>query len=193
MQNRNSKIITKISSAFTSISSYIILLFQYVPATGIWFGIMSIPFLTYLTFFFQNPSILIGDIRFTFSQAGIYIVFVGISILIYSIIYQIIHRKQLLRGGPYKIIRHPQYFAFIIITLGLTIITFNTSPIFSFTLYNIDGYTLIFIIWIIETIVYIILAKIEEYSLKAKYGDEFIEYRANVPFMVPFLKIKSKK
>jgi len=189
----NSKILTfktKASSIFTSISSYLILLFQYVPATGIWFGIMSVPFVTYLTFFFQNPSILINDVQFILSTYGVYIVFFGLFVYFYSLIYQLTHRKQLMRKGPYKYVRHPQYFAFIIITLGMTVIAFQTSPIFEYPVSYESGFSILFFIWIGEVFAYILLGKIEEIALKAKYGDEFLEYRNRVAFIVPFLKIQ---
>ena len=58
---------------------------------------------------------------------------------------------------------------------------------------HIDGFTFIFLIWIGEVTAYILLAKIEEYALKAKYGDEYIEYANNVSFMIPFLKLNRIK
>jgi len=190
MKSRNYKIKTKLSSAFTSLSSYFILLVQYVPATGIWFGIMSIPLATYITFFFQDPNILFNDIQFLTRSYGFYVVIFGLIFFIYTVVYQLTHRKQLMRTGPYKYIRHPQYVAFIIMTLGMTLVAFQTSPIFDFILYNVEGHTILFLIWIGEVLAYIILGKIEELSLKAKYGDDFLEYANDVSFMIPFLKIK---
>jgi protein-S-isoprenylcysteine O-methyltransferase Ste14 len=92
--------------------------------------------------------------------------------------------------GPYKYVRHPQYVAFIILTLGLTLITFETNPIFNFNIGNFNGFSFILIIWIGEVLAYIILGKIEDIALKAKYGDQFLKYAIEVPFMVPFLKLK---
>ena len=189
MKSRNYKNKAKISSTFTSLSSYIILLVQYVPATGIWFGIMSIPLVTYITFFFQNPNILFNDIQFLTRSYGFYVVIFGLIFFIYTVVYQLTHRKQLMRSGPYKYIRHPQYVAFIIMTLGMTLVAFQTSPIFDFILYNVEGHTILFLIWIGEVLVYIILGKIEELALKAKYGDKFLEYANEVSFMIPFFKI----
>ena len=182
----------KLSSIVTSISSILIPFFQYVPCTAIWFGIMSVPLITYLSFFFQNPGILLSDITFLFSSYEIYIILLGFTFCIYSLIYQLTHRKQLIRTGPYKYVRHPQYIALIIMTLGMTLIVFQTSPIFNFNL-NIDGFTFIFLIWIGEVLAYIILAKIEDYALKAKFGDEFLDYANNVSFMFPFLKLNRNK
>ncbi|MFX1589883.1 MAG: methyltransferase family protein [Promethearchaeota archaeon] len=186
------KVRDKISSIFTSILSILIPIFQYVPATAIWFGIMSIPLFTYLMFFFLNPQIIISDIWFLFSSHEIYIILIGFSFYLYSLIYQLTHRKQLIRTGPYKYVRHPQYIALIIMTFGMTLIVFHTSPIINFNL-SIDSFTFIFIIWIAEVIAYIILAKIEDYSLKAKYRDEYIDYANNVSLMIPFLKLKRNK
>jgi len=192
MKLNGDKIKNKISSNVTSISSILIPFFQYVPCTAIWFGIMSVPLITYLSFFFQNPGILLSDITFLFSSYEIYIILLGFTFYIYSLIYQLTHRKQLIRTGPYKYVRHPQYIALIIMTLGMTLIVFQTSPIFNFNL-NIDGFTFIFLIWIGEVLAYIILAKIEDYALKAKYGDKFLDYANNVSFMFPFLNLNRNK
>lgn len=182
----------KIISIFTSISSFLIPIFQYVPCTTVWFGIMSIPIISYLGFFFQNPGIIYYDIQFLFRSNGFYVILAGLTIYIYSLIFQMVHRKKLIQSGPYKYVRHPQYVAIIILTFGLTIITFDTSPIFHFYIGNLNGYTIILLIWIVEVFAYIILGKIEEVALKAKYGDQFFNYADKVPFMVPFLKLRRK-
>ncbi|MFX1375107.1 MAG: methyltransferase family protein [Promethearchaeota archaeon] len=190
---KRNKIVLKISSISTSISSFLIPIFQYVPCTTIWFGIMSVPLISYLGFFFQNPKILKYDYNFLSGSYGFYFVIFGFILYFYALIYQLTHRKQLIRTGPYKYVRHPQYIAFILITLGLTAVSFQTSPIFKFDLGDLNGYTMIFYIWIAEVLAYIILAKIEDIALKAKYGDEFLEYVKDVPFMFPFLRVKRNK
>ena len=183
----------KISSISTSISSFLIPIFQYVPVTGVWFGIMSVPLIAYLSLYFQNPGILIYDLNFLFRTYEIYIVLLGLTLYVISLIYQLTHRKQLIQTGPYKYVRHPQYLAFIIMTFGMTLIAFQTSPIFNFNFGYLNAYTVLLYIWIGEVLAYIILAKIEEIALKAKYGDEFLEYANNVAFMIPFLKLKRYK
>ena len=77
MQRENNKIKSKLSSILTSFSSILIPLLQYVPCTGIWFGIMSVPLISYLAFFFQKPSIILYDIRFLVGTYGFYIIFLG--------------------------------------------------------------------------------------------------------------------
>ncbi|MFX0059807.1 MAG: methyltransferase family protein [Candidatus Hodarchaeota archaeon] len=183
----------KIISISTTIGSILIPFVQYVPCTAIWFGIMSVPLLTYLVFFFQNPRIIIYDLNFLFRTYGIYLVLFGLIIYIYSLIYQLSHRKQLIQRGPYKIIRHPQYLAFIIMTFGMTLVAFETSPIINPLFSSVDSYLLLFIIWIGEILAYIVIGKIEDIALKAKYGDEFLKYANKVSFIIPFLKLKRKK
>ena len=193
MNRDYNKIRNKISSFSTSVTSVLILFFQYVPCTAIWFGFMSVPLIAYLAFFFQNPGILLYDIRFLVGTYGFYIILFGLILYIYSLVYQISHRSQLIKGGPYKIVRHPQYLAFITMTLGMTVVAFQTSPIFEFPVSYESGFSILFFIWIGEVLAYILLGKIEEIALKAKYGDEFLEYRNRVAFIVPFLKIQGNK
>ena len=189
MSRDYNKLRNKISSISTSVTSVLILFFQYVPCTAIWFGIMSVPLVTYLALFFQNPGILLYDIRFLVGTYGFYIIMIGLILYIYSLIYQISHRSQLIKRGPYKVVRHPQYLAFIIMTLGMTAVAFQTSPIFEFTVSYENRFSILFFIWIGEVLAYILLGKIEEIALKSKYGDEFLEYRNRVAFIIPFLKI----
>ncbi len=190
MSRNYNKLKNKISSIFTSVTSVLIPFYQYVPCISIWFGIMSVPLVSYLALFFQYPNILLIDLQFLTSSYGFNLVLFGFILFIYTLVYQLTHRKQLMRTGPYKYLRHPQYLAFIIMTLGMTLVAFQTSPVFEFPVYNVDGHTIIFIVWICEVLAYIFLGKIEELALKAKYGDEFLEYASDVSFMIPFLKVK---
>ena len=193
MHREYNKVKNKISSILTSISSILIPILQYVPCTSIWFGIMSVPLITYLALFFQNPGILLYDIRFLVGTYGFYIIMIGLILYIYSLFYQLSHRRQLIKKGPYKIVRHPQYLAFITMTLGMTVVAFQTSPIFEFAVSYENVFSILFFIWIGEVLAYILLGKIEEFALKSKYGDDFLEYRNRVAFIVPFLKIQGNK
>ena len=193
MQREYNKVKNKISSILTSISSLLILFLQYVPCTAIWFGIMSVPLISYLVWFFQYPHILIYDLRFLIGAQGFYVVLFGLILYIFSLIYQLSHRGQLITKGPYRLIRHPQYLAFIILTLGMTVVAFQSSPIFEIPIPYDSRFSILVIIWVGEVIAYIFLGLIEEVALKAKYGDEFLEYRNKVAFIIPFLKLPVKK
>ena len=193
MQHEYNKFKNKISSILTTTSSILIPFMQYVPCTAIWFGIMSVPLISYLVWFFQYPHILLYDITFLVGTQGFYIVLFGLIFYAYSLIYQLSHRGQLLTKGPYRLMRHPQYLAFIIMTLGMTIVAFQTSPIFEISVPYDSRFSILIFIWIGEVIAYILLGKIEEIALKTKYGDEFLEYRNKVAFIIPFLKIQRSK
>jgi len=189
---RTSKITFKeaVQSIIFNMSSIFIPILQYVPCASIWFGIMSIPLLSYLIIFFQYPGMFQHDFLFFFGYQGTILVYLGLGLYIYCQIFHLKHRKQLMITGPYKIVRHPQYLAFILMTLGLTLISFQTSPIIGFNSPYLDPYLFIFYIWLLEVVAYVVLGKIEDLALKAKYKDEFIDYRHRVPFLIPFLKIK---
>ncbi len=193
MNAEYNKFKNKISSIITSISSILILFLQYVPCTAIWWGIMSVPLISYLAWFFQYPEILIYDLRFLIRTQGFYVVLFGLILYTYSLIYQLSHRGQLITKGPYRLMRHPQYLAFIIMTLGMTIVTFETSPIFEFPVSYENRFNDLVFIWIGEVLAYILLGKIEEIALKSKYRNEFLEYRNKVAFIIPFFKIKGNK
>jgi len=193
MDFRKSKIRKKIEAISTRISSIVIPIFQYVPCLSVWRGIMSVPLITYLILFFQNPKILSTDFFYLFQTPGIYFIIFGFLFFVYSLIFQLTHRKQLIRTGPYKYMRHPQYLAFILMTLGMTIVAFQTTPIFEFPVSYENGFSILFFIWICEVLAYILLGKIEEIALKAKYGTEFLEYRGRVAFIIPFLKVRGNK
>lgn len=193
MNQKRIRIKNKIVSISTSISSFLIPIFQYVPCTAVWFGIMSVPVITYIALFFQNPGILLYDLRFLFRIPGTYIALTGFTFYIYALVFHISHRKQLIRNGPYRFVRHPQYLAFIIMTFGMTLVAFQTSPIVDFNPFNISSYTVILFIWIVEVLAYVILGKIEDIALKSKYSDEYLKYANRVPFMFPVLRLNKKK
>jgi len=187
------KIIERIKSLSHNVSSIIIPVLQYVPTASIWRGLMSIPLITYLIFFFQDPTIFKSDFWAFNGYIGTFIALLGLTLYLYCVIYQITHRKRLITTGPYHIIRHPQYLSLIILISGLTLTSFQTVPITIFSPYDRGSYLVIFIIWILEVLAYITLAKIEELSLKVKYGENFTEYTTKVPFMYPFLRLNRSK
>ena len=192
MNFKGRKIKRKIEAISTRVSSILIPLFQYVPTLSIWRGIMSVPLITYILFFFQNQKMLANDYYFLYQNHGIYFIIIGFWLFIFSLIFQLTHRKQLIRTGPYKFMRHPQYLAFILMTFGMTLIVFQTTPVVDFNPFNLKGYTVIFYTWICEVLAYIILGKIEDIALKAKYGEEFVDYRYSVSFMFPTIRLKKK-
>ena len=182
-----------VQSIFFNITSIIIPVLQYVPCASIWFGLMSIPLISYMFIFFQYPGMLQQDLRFFLGYEGTIIAYLGLGLYLACLVFHLTHRKQLMTTGPYKIVRHPQYLAFIIMTFGLTLICFRTYPIIGLSLLDLDPYLFIFCVWLVEVLAYIVLGKIEDLALKAKYRDEFLDYKYKVPFIIPFLKLKHSK
>jgi len=174
------------------IVGYFLIAFQYLPNSSIWFGIMSLPLISYFIFFFQRPEILWLELTSYLQSIGFYVALLGFVFFIDSTVYLIRNQKNLIMNGPYKFIRHPQYVGIIIMTFGLTSLSLDAYPINPFyPLYPIEFFPKsgILFIWIVEVLLYIILAKIEDFSLKNKYGEKYLDYARNVPFMFPFLNI----
>jgi protein-S-isoprenylcysteine O-methyltransferase Ste14 len=74
-------------------------------------------------------------------------------------------------------------------TFGLTLTALDTRPVLFFCIGDLNGYSLIFLVWVGEVFSYIVLGRIEEIALKAKYRDQFLEYASKVSFMIPYIKL----
>jgi len=181
----------KIKKIALTISAFLIPIFQYVPCASIWRGIMSIPLITYLIFFISQPDMIICDFQIFFT--GSFPVIGGLILFLYSFIYLYRHNNGIIETGPYKYLRHPQYLGIIVMTLVLTLLSLNTSPIMPITLNEQVAHIIIVFIWLAEVFVYIILAKIEELYLKSKFGEIYLNYSNKVPFIIPFMKFIRKK
>jgi protein-S-isoprenylcysteine O-methyltransferase Ste14 len=90
--------------------------------------------------------------------------------------WMVLHRAQALGklaiGGPYKVVRHPQYVAFILVMIGFlvqwpTIITALMFPVL--------------------VVMYVRLAKSEEREAEARFGEEWRAYAARTPGFIPRL------
>jgi protein-S-isoprenylcysteine O-methyltransferase Ste14 len=89
-----------------------------------------------------------------------------------------IHRANggLVISGLYGRVRHPQYFALFLITVGMliqwpTIITAAMWPILMFMYYR--------------------LARREEKEMESRFGDEYVTYRQQIPMLLPRLVTSS--
>ncbi len=90
-----------------------------------------------------------------------------------------IHRAngELVTSGLYSRVRHPQYFALVLITIGMliqwpTIITAAMWPILMFMYYR--------------------LARREEKEMEDQFGDQYTTYRWQVPMFFPRLSSASQ-
>lgn len=106
-------------------------------------------------------------------------VIMGIGILLIIFGWRQIHkaRKQgkLITTGLYKYVRHPQYLGFLLITLGLNVMWLTIITL---------------ILWPLLALLYWRLAKEEDKDMEEQFGEEFREYKRQVPGFIPRLRIK---
>ena len=191
---------------FFDFAGWLVLLFQSVPALFIWGGLMTLPFVLYLLimfFSFGNVEVPIVTDRgqFYFLEAlnifffggnripEMVVSFAGLFILIYSVLFLKFRKPEgLVRSGPYRYVRHPQYFGVIVFTANLT------SRSFRETLGDVGwiGPELTLLLWIATILAYIVLARVEESHLSNKFGAQYEDYRRDVAFMFPFLRTKHR-
>ena len=79
-------------------------------------------------------------------------------------------KGELVTDGIYRIIRHPQYTGFLLITLGM-LLDWATLPIL--------------IMWPILAILYYRLARREERDLEQEFGEDYHRYKAQTAMFVP--------
>jgi len=158
---------------------------------------MTLPFAGYLILIFTNlPVNLLKALSDFFMPVPFLIperalIRVGFSILVYSVAYLRMKKKEgLVTLGPYRLVRHPQYLGMILLTLGFTSwsiwILRNTFGIGFLNPLRTIG------VWFIELFAYILLAHIEELFLSKNYGETFENYKDQVPLLIPFLKTHRK-
>lgn len=96
----------------------------------------------------------------------------------------------LVTTGPYRLVRHPQYFSVTIFTF---ILTYESVWLLQHTLgFGWLSADETILLWIAMLIAYIGIACIEERHLSAVFGSEWAEYRNRVGFLIPFVHFKSR-
>jgi protein-S-isoprenylcysteine O-methyltransferase Ste14 len=113
-------------------------------------------------------------LRYSVHLLGYVLVAGGFILIAYArrILYEAQRNPQLTHAGPYAYVRHPQYVGFMLVMLGLLL----TWPALS---------TLI--MFPILTIIYVRLARSEEWEALAEFGDEYRRYMATTPAFFPRL------
>jgi len=106
-------------------------------------------------------------------------VIMGIGMLLVIYGWREIHKGKskgkLVTTGIYKYVRHPQYVGFLLITLGLNVMWLTIITL---------------IMWPILAVLYWRLAKKEDKDMEEQFGEEFQEYKRQVPGFIPRLRIK---
>jgi protein-S-isoprenylcysteine O-methyltransferase Ste14 len=104
------------------------------------------------------------------------IIFIGggfwLLAVAWKVLYQAVQKNALATSGPYALIRHPQYVAFVMVMFGFllqwpTLITLLMFPLL--------------------LLVYMRLARTEERDAEVRYGGQWREYAARTPRFIPQL------
>ncbi len=104
---------------------------------------------------------------------GYTVVFSGIALLIASWreVYRANAKGRLASGGPYALVRHPQY-------AGIFLAFFGEGVVHWPTIFSVAAFPII-------VIAYWLLARNEEKQMLTRFGDEYQNYQKRVPMFWP--------
>ncbi len=159
-----------------------------IPPITAWGALMTVPFLMYLILIMTNP---IAATLYPSDIINIVSFFLALLLLAYSVGYLWTKKSAgLVTTGPYRFVRHPQYFSIIVFTI---IVTYQSVWILQHT-FGIGWLSIeqTIALWVAMLFAYVIIASIEELHLKEVYGSEWIDYRNRVGFLLPFVHSKSR-
>jgi len=159
-----------------------------IPPITAWGALMTVPFLMYIILILTNPG---ATALYPADIINVVSFLLALLLLAYSVGYLWTKKSAgLVTTGPYRYVRHPQYFSIIVFT---TIITYQSVWILQNT-FGIGWLSIeqTITLWVAMLIAYAIIASIEELHLNEVYGSEWIEYRNRVGFLLPFVRFKSR-
>lgn len=181
--------IANVTTWFIYVTIFFEMFYMATPFAIFFYSVYGVP----LKWLNSNPvtSILVQPILPHFSQSNSLLIktmlvlswpLMVIGILVFFIgffqIYWAKFKKQgAVLGGIYKYIRHPQYVAWSIFGLGMTIIWSRM---------------IVFILFVTMLFVYYVLAKIEEKECLEKYGESYTNYIRNTGRFFPKLRGEKK-
>ena len=85
-------------------------------------------------------------------------------------------KEKIVTTRLYSVVRHPQYFGIIVVTLGITIMSLQSG---------FGGADNVVLIWLIQVLGYVMLAAYEERHLMNEYKEEYQQYKQKVSFIFP--------
>ena len=182
-------LLTKVKVKITGVIGYLLPLVASMPPMMVWGGLMTVPFAIYLLMMILNftESPPLPDLFNPITLMTTIVQLVSIAFLIWSVVY--LRRKKidgLVSLGPYRLVRHPQYLALIILTL---LMAYQSIWILQHT-FGIGWLSIeqTKLLWLGMLVVYAIIAVVEETHLANIFESSWLEYRSKVGFMIPFLK-----
>jgi protein-S-isoprenylcysteine O-methyltransferase Ste14 len=130
------------------------------------------------------PSLNAG--WFTFILGSLFI-FIGVIYALWSISAQIFRAsgtpipvmatQKLIITAPFDQCRNPMSFGTILLYLGISLIAGSLSAVS--------------IVILLSSLLIVYIKKIEEKELEARFGDEYREYKATTPFLIPRIRRKA--
>jgi protein-S-isoprenylcysteine O-methyltransferase Ste14 len=145
-------------------------------------SVMSIPLLPYLIYFLKgqaNPEREIQVLLFSKEfMVGRIIALIGFVVLLLAVIQFLWNRAGgvgLIKTGAYSVVRHPQFTGIIVVTIGLTVMVLTLG----------GDQLQIIVLWMIQILGYISIARYEETHLLKRFGENFRRYKRDVPFIFP--------
>lgn len=104
---------------------------------------------------------------------GVTIALIGVGLLVagWREVYRMSKQGRLATGGPYALVRHPQY-------TGLFLMIFGEGVVHWPTIFSLAAFPLI-------VLAYVTLAWKEERQMFGQFGDEYREYQRQVPMFLP--------
>ena len=169
-----------------SLTSYLLPLASSIPP--FWSGIMTLPFLLYLIGMVGNWQV----ITYPTDLINLIAVFGSLFLFIYCVLYLWRRKREvgLVTTGPYRFVRHPQYFSVIVFTF---ILTFQSVWILQHT-FGIGWLSAdqTILLWVAMLLAYTTIALVEERHLSFVFGSSWEDYRTHVGFLIPFVKFESK-
>lgn len=179
----NSRLKEKVSHLLEAMLTALLFCTQTILDAGWFISVMSIPLLPYVIGFISgqaNPEREIQVLFFSKSvMVGRVIALIGVIVLLLAAMQWLWNHAKgggLIKKGAYSVVRHPQFTGIIIITIGLTVmvLTYPTgSPL------QLAG------LWLIQILGYIAIARYEEWRLLKRFGENYRQYKRNVPFLFP--------
>lgn len=129
----------------------------------LWHTVFRLPGNPHFDVFHIVSSLLIGS--------GFLLIYSG-----WRTLYEAAKSRALATTGPYRFVRHPQYAGFILVMIGFilmwpTILTIAMFPVL--------------------VVMYVHLARTEEKSVAAEFGEAYERYRNETPAFLPRLKFGS--
>jgi len=174
----------KIRHGVESLTSAFLFVFQHIPVVGPWMGPMCIPLATYIfstlwvypEFLDPTAHLLLFSERLMFGRI---VAIIGFIVFLVALIQFLKGHGGLVTSGLYLVVRHPQYFGLIVMTLGITMMCIKYS-----------GLHVEFVnVWLIQVLGYVLLASYEEQHLLREYEKEYQRYKQKAPLVLPIPRV----